>query len=72
MSLTLPYISLLQTYGIVQPGGETEFTTFVLAVEDDGPAYMAGLRPGIVTAYSLLCKSCIFISLSKPYVVTRE
>ncbi|XP_032239513.2 uncharacterized protein LOC5514106 isoform X1 [Nematostella vectensis] len=36
----------LQTYGIVQQNGEVEFMTFVLAVEEDGPAYMAGMRPG--------------------------
>ncbi|XP_031560981.1 uncharacterized protein LOC116296990 [Actinia tenebrosa] len=36
----------LQTYGIVQLDGEVEYMTFVLAVEEDGPAYMAGMRPG--------------------------
>ena len=37
---------LLQTYGIVQEEGQVEYMTFVLSVEEDGPAYMAGLRPG--------------------------
>ncbi|XP_078343824.1 uncharacterized protein LOC144629485 isoform X1 [Oculina patagonica] len=36
----------LQTYGIVQQEGQVEYMTFVLSVEEDGPAYMAGLRPG--------------------------
>ncbi|KAK3749835.1 hypothetical protein QZH41_015505, partial [Actinostola sp. cb2023] len=36
----------LQTYGIVQQNGEVEYMTFVLTVEEDGPAYMAGMRPG--------------------------
>ena len=40
------YLYLLQTYGIVQQEGEVEYMTFVLNVEEDGPAYMAGLRPG--------------------------
>jgi len=40
------YFSLLQTYGIVQQEGQVEYMTFVLSVEEDGPAYMAGLRPG--------------------------
>ncbi|XP_068751584.1 uncharacterized protein [Montipora capricornis] len=38
----------LQTYGIVQQEGDVEYMTFVLSVEEDGPAYMAGLRPGDV------------------------
>ena len=37
---------LLQTYGIVQEEGQVEYMTFILSVEEDGPAYMAGLRPG--------------------------
>ena len=40
------YICLFQTYGIVQQDGQVEYMTFVLSVEEDGPAYMAGLRPG--------------------------
>ena len=40
------YVFLLQTYGIVQEEGQVEYMTFVLSVEEDGPAYMAGLRPG--------------------------
>ncbi|XP_022806448.1 uncharacterized protein LOC111343523 isoform X2 [Stylophora pistillata] len=36
----------LQTYGIVQQAGQVEHMTFILKVEEDGPAYMAGLRPG--------------------------
>ena len=35
-----------QTYGIVQHEGQVEYMTFVLDVQEDGPAYMAGLRPG--------------------------
>ncbi|XP_067018939.1 uncharacterized protein [Acropora muricata] len=38
----------LQTYGIVQQDGNVDYMTFVLSVEEDGPAYMAGLRPGDV------------------------
>lgn len=49
-TLSVPYqvsISLsLQTYGIVQQDGNVDYMTFVLSVEEDGPAYMAGLRPG--------------------------
>ena len=37
---------LWQTYGIVQREGHVEYTTFVLEVQEDGPAYVAGLRPG--------------------------
>lgn len=40
------YVCLLQTYGIVQQEGQVEYMTFVLSVEEDGPGYMAGLRPG--------------------------
>ena len=40
------YFCSLQTYGIVQQEGQVEYMTFVLSVEEDGPAYMAGLRPG--------------------------
>ena len=40
------FVFLLQTYGIVQEEGQVEYMTFVLSVEEDGPAYMAGLRPG--------------------------
>ena len=40
------YFCLLQTYGIVQQEGQVDYMTFVLSVEEDGPAYMAGLRPG--------------------------
>ena len=50
LTLSIPYqvsISLsLQTYGIVQQDGNVDYMTFVLSVEEDGPAYMAGLRPG--------------------------
>ena len=46
MYILRTYICLLQTYGIVQQDGQVEYMTFVLSVEEDGPAYMAGLRPG--------------------------
>ena len=56
-------VLLLQTYGIVQEEGQVEYMTFVLSVEEDGPAYMAGLRPGKSLAHSIFkCNRKITLS----------
>lgn len=51
----------LQTYGIVQQEGEVEYMTFVLSVEEDGPAYMAGLRPGRIRPDISVLRKLYFI-----------
>lgn len=70
------YVCLLQTYGIVQQEGQVEYMTFVLSVEEDGPAYMAGLRPGKssthVTPIRFALKAHNFFEFNLPGFPTNE
>ena len=40
------YVFILQTYGFTKTSGNIQKRTFVRFVEDEGSAYMAGLREG--------------------------